>query len=209
MVWRFSARGMVPAERRAKYLDTLRIEADRLSHLVENVLAYARLERGKLSSRLEAIPPSAIVTRSRGRLADRAEQAGMQLTVEEGIAGDEPMVLADPTAVEQILFNLVDNASKYATNAADKTIRLRVRQADGAVLLEVSDGGPGIPFDQQRSLFRPFSKSAHQAAHSAPGVGLGLALSRRLARSMGGELTYQGTDGQGARFVLALPIAGR
>jgi signal transduction histidine kinase len=120
-------------------------------------------------------------------------------------AASDLRVLADPTAVEQILFNLVDNACKYAVDASDKSIYLRVGSSDSAVLFEVADHGPGVPADQQRKLFRPFSKSAQQAAHSAPGVGLGLALSRRLARSIGGELTYQATDGQGAVFLLSLP----
>jgi len=202
---------MVPAERRTRYLDTLRVEADRLAHLVENVLAYARLERGKPASRLEPTTPAAILDHSRGRLADRAEQSGMRLVVED-LDGDDvnnAQIHADPMSVEQILFNLVDNACKYAAEAMDKTIHFRVRFLRDAVAFEVADHGAGIPPDQQRRLFRPFSKSAQQAAHSAPGVGLGLALSRRLARRMGGDLCYEPADGDGARFVLTLPWRGK
>jgi signal transduction histidine kinase len=109
-------------------------------------------------------------------------------------------------AVEQILFNLVDNACKYAAEATDKTVQLRVDALHDSVAFQVADHGPGIAPDQQRRLFRPFSKSAQQAAHSAPGVGLGLALSRRLARRMGGDLRYEPTDTHGACFVLTLPV---
>ena len=69
------------------------------------------------------------------------------------------------------------------------------------------DHGPGLPPRAIRRLFRPFSKSAHDAAHSAPGVGLGLALSRRLARALGGDLRLDENGPHGACFVLTLPLA--
>lgn len=199
-------KGMVPAEKRTRYLDTLRLEADRLAHLVENVLSYARLERNGLASRSETTTPAAVFERSQGRLADRAEQCGMTLRLDEGDGG-QSAVRGDPGAIEQILFNLVDNACKYAARASDRTIDIRVRGDRRSVAFEVADRGPGVDRVQQRKLFRPFSKSAQQAAHSAPGVGLGLALSRRLARQMGGDLTYRSNDGEGATFTLHLPRA--
>ena len=110
-------------------------------------------------------------------------------------------------AVEQILFNLVDNACKYAVPRGGTAIRVEVGRADGGAglsFLRVRDDGPGVPPKEARRLFRPFHKSAHDAAHSAPGVGLGLALSRRLARSMGGDLRLDAGLG-GACFVLTVP----
>jgi signal transduction histidine kinase len=196
-------KGMVPEARRSRYLDTLRTEADRLAHLVENVLAYARLERSAPAARNEPTPPTAIVDRVRARLTERAEQAGMSLRIE--LPCDlQGTIDADPVAIEQILFNLVDNACKYASEASDRTIHLRVSADERNVSFAVRDHGPGIPDDQRRRLFRPFSKSARDAAYSAPGVGLGLALSRRLARRMGADLRWS-PDGQGATFVLSLP----
>ena len=97
-------------------------------------------------------------------------------------------VRVDLSVVDQILSNLVDNAIKYAGSAADRRIHLEVEPAGRWLALIVRDHGPGLPPGVIRTLFRPFSKSAHDAAHSAPGVGLGLALSRRLARALGGDL---------------------
>ncbi|MCX5677204.1 MAG: ATP-binding protein, partial [Planctomycetota bacterium] len=114
-------------------------------------------------------------------------------------------VRADPSAVEQILFNLVDNACKYAAGAADKRIHLVARAAGDRAALEVCDHGPGLSARDARRLFRPFSKSARDAAHSAPGVGLGLALSRRLAREMGGDLVLIPRPADGACFAVSLP----
>ena len=202
------AEGMVPsAQQRQKYLDTLRREADRLSHLVENVLQYARLERGSSGRRKESLSIGALLERIAPRLADRAEQAEMKLVLEIDDAACETTLTTDGGAVEQILFNLVDNACKYAVTAADKRIHVRLSLAPKRVLLRVCDHGPGVAPDARRKLFRPFSKSVHEAARTAPGVGLGLALSKRLARDLGGSLTLQpaGSDCSGAVFVLALP----
>ena len=203
------AEGMVPdQERQQEYLGTLRSEASRLSHLVENVLAYARLERGRTDGRLEDVALKQLLEPIRARLADRARQDGMEIVVE----GDEEVfstvIRANTSAVEQILLNLVDNAGKYAQAAADKRVHLALTRTDAVVEVRVRDHGPGISASAARRLFHSFSKSAHEAANSAPGVGLGLALSRRLARDMGGRLWLDKTVADGACFVLALPIVG-
>jgi signal transduction histidine kinase len=199
---------MVPDEaKRRRYLGTLRVEADRLTHLVENVLSYARIERKPMRSRLEPIAVTDLVGRSRQRLADRAAQAGMELVVEIPEAVGAASVRADPSAVEQILFNLVDNACKYAARAADRRIHLAADVGGRDVRLMVCDHGPGIETNEGRRLFRPFTKSARDAANSALGVGLGLALSRRLAREMGGNLTLDPGPRDGACFILCLPSA--
>ncbi|MEX2026720.1 MAG: HAMP domain-containing sensor histidine kinase [Pirellulaceae bacterium] len=203
------AEGMVPtAEQRQKYLDTLRREADRLAHLVENVLQYARLERGSPDRRKEEISLAALLDRIEPRLTDRAEQAEMKLVVEIDDAARETVVKTDGGAVEQILFNLVDNACKYAAAADDKRIHVRLAVEAKRVLVRVCDHGPGIEGPARRKLFRPFSKSVHEAAHTAPGVGLGLALSKRLASDLGGRLEIAPFGGEpcaGAVFVLTLP----
>ncbi|MEQ8791655.1 MAG: HAMP domain-containing sensor histidine kinase [Pirellulaceae bacterium] len=197
--------GMVPSgEKRQQYLETLRVEADRLSHLVENVLAYARLERGKPGRRRETIKLSTLLERVETRLVDRASQAEMEFVVEADETARDLVVNTDPGAVEQILFNLVDNACKYAAAAKDRRIHLVLECTPGAARIRVRDHGPGIAPQEANKLFRPFSKSVVEAANSAPGVGLGLALCRRLASALGGTLTLENSD-QGASFLLTLP----
>jgi signal transduction histidine kinase len=205
------AEGMVPDEaKRQQYLTTLRTEADRLSHLVENVLAYARLERGRARGQREAVGLSALLDRVVPRLRERVGRAGRELDV--AVCGDAAArsVLADPSVVEQVLLNLVDNACKYAASVADGRIHLEAAfgvPPSGGLVLRVRDHGPGVLPDDRRKLFRSFSKSARQAAHTAPGVGLGLALSRRLARDMGGDLRLDDRVTDGACFALELPLA--
>lgn len=205
------AEGMVGDEKkRQEYLKTLRSEAERLGHLVENVLAYARLERGRPRGRAEPVLLRDLLGRTRERLARRAEQAGMALVVEMGEGADTLAVRADPSAVEQILLNLVDNACKYASDSSDRRIHLEVVRSAGfspCLRILIRDHGPGLSAEARRRLFQPFSKSAREAAHSKPGVGLGLALSRRLARDMGGDLLLDESVPDGACFVLCLQPA--
>lgn len=204
--------GMVRDEGdRRKYLDTLRREAERLTHLVANVLAYARLERGRTGGRVETVSVQRLLEVATQRLTDRAAQCDLNLSVEAAPEVLNRCVKTDASAVEQILFNLVDNACKYAASSDDRSLTLTVTTKDagaehGAVYVRLTDHGPGISPEEERRIFQPFRKSAKDAAHSAPGVGLGLALSRRLARDMNGDLRYEPHAG-GACFVLTLPIA--
>lgn len=200
------AEGMVPdADQRQRYLQTLRIEADRLSHLVENVLQYARLERGRPGKRREPTTVGALLDHCQLRLIERAEQAEMKLLVEMDEAERDTSLATDAAAVEQILFNLVDNACKYAAANGDRRIHLKLQSEPRYVQFALRDHGPGISSAGRRKLFRPFSKSVHEAASSAPGVGLGLALSRRLAADLGGTLQLNSPGDGGAEFVLSLP----
>jgi signal transduction histidine kinase len=192
--------------RKQQYLTTLRAEANRLGHLVENVLAYSRIERGRADGRIQTIPIPELIDAVKERLGERAKQAGMELTIELPSNAQALAVKCDASAVEQILFNLVDNAGKYASSAKDKRIHLSAAANGSAALIRLADHGPGFSREECRKLFRPFSKSAREAANSAPGVGLGLALSRRLAREMKGDLKLEDCEG-GASFLLTLPLA--
>lgn len=199
------AEGMVPdPAARRRYLDTLRTEADRLAHLVDNVLQYARLERGRPGKARQVVSAASLAARMEERAGPRAREAGMELSVvlDDNLACRE--LTTDPAAVEQIVFNLIDNACKYAAHGEDKRLEMRFDEHRGRIRIQVRDYGPGIPPAGRRKLFAPFSKSVHEAAESAPGVGLGLALSRRLAEAIGGNLTCESTPGQGAVFTLEL-----
>jgi signal transduction histidine kinase len=198
------AGGLVPAAERESYLATLHAEAERLGHLVENVLAYSRLERRSQGARLETAEIGALLAGMAGRLRARAERDGFLVTIPERAKGT---VEADPAAVERILLNWVDNGCKYAAGAADRRLEIEVLPCPprGRFLaLRLRDHGPGIPRAVRRRLFCPFHKSAARAAASAPGVGLGLSLSRRLARSLGGDLRLAEAGEGGAVFELLL-----
>jgi signal transduction histidine kinase len=198
--------GMITdADSQRQYLKTLRSEADRLGHLVENVLSFARLERGRPTQGHEVVAPASLLDRVVPRLALRAQQAGMELLVSP--PNIQANVRVDISVVDQILSNLVDNAVKYAGNSADRRIHLDAAPAGNWLAVTIRDHGPGLDPAVIRRLFRPFSKSADDAANSAPGVGLGLALCRRLARALGGDLRLHENGSRGACFALTIPFA--
>jgi len=200
------ARGMISEDQRKDYLDTLNREANRLGHLVENVLAYSRVQSGRALHRQERIDLRNLVEREERRWNERVTQAAMKtsIEIEPGVALH---ALGDATAVEQVLFNLVDNACKYAHGSEDNRIHVSVQHSGKHIELRVKDHGPGIHAKSTSRLFEPFHRSSEEAASSAPGVGLGLALSRRLARQMGGDLKLETTK-DGATFVLKLLVNG-
>jgi signal transduction histidine kinase len=193
--------GAVKEEKRSDYLRVLSREADRLTHLVENVLAFSRIERGNARSQVRDVDADELLENMRERLEARLESAGLHLALDvpRGLR-----VRADQTAVDHILFNLIDNAAKYAASGDPPVVTITATRAGGSVCLRIRDHGPGIPAAEMRRIFRPFHKSAHEAAETKPGVGLGLALSRRLAKEQGGELSCLRGE-EGACFELRLP----
>jgi signal transduction histidine kinase len=195
------ASGMVGDEaKRRQYLDTLVAEADRLGHLIENVLAYSRLENRLAPRRAMAeMTIEQLIQNALPALRRRVDQAGLSLNV--NIANSTVVCRTDPVAVGQILINLVDNACKYGLTA----IELCALAAGEKLEIRVTDHGPGVAADRAGRLFSAFSKSK---TDSIPGIGLGLYVSRQLARDLGGDLQHS-PSGAGTTFVLALPSAAQ
>jgi signal transduction histidine kinase len=196
--------GAVKEEKRGEYFRTLHREAGRLSHLVENVLAFSGIEKGSARAAPATLPAGDLVRPMLERFSERLQEAGIKLSCDPADPAWQVMVKADRAAVEHVLFNLIDNAAKYAT--ATEEVAISAESDRDRLFILVRDHGPGIPPSERKRIFRAFHKSAAAAAESRPGVGLGLALSRRLARAGGGELELRDTR-DGSCFALALPLA--
>lgn len=188
-------------EARRQYLQTLVTEADRLGHLIENVMAYSRLENRLAPRVLESATVGNLVESALPMLRRRAQQAGLPLRVELDAAAESAACRTDPVAVQQILMNLMDNACKHGRSPVTLTARVLPDRAQ----IAVEDEGPGL-VPRGRHAFLAFNKSK---TDPVPGIGLGLYLSRQLARNFGGDLDFGGggPGGRGARFVLTLPRA--
>lgn len=194
--------GMIQSEEtKQSYLQTLQNEVQRIVHLVENVFAYARLEKGRRPRNFEKISLNDVMARSSIRLQKLAERAEMELVLEPSEAW-ETEIVGDSSMIEQILVNLVDNAGKYAQDADDRRIFVNAALQSDTLHISVEDRGDG--FAKLKSRQSPFSKSVQQAAESAPGIGLGLAISQRFASELGGKLLMENTE-RGARVTLVLP----
>ena len=196
--------GAVKEEKRGEYFRTLHREAGRLSHLVENVLAFSGIGKGSARAAPATLPAGDLVHPMLERFAERLQEAGMTLSCDPADPAWQVVVTADRAAVEHVLFNLIDNAAKYATGT--KEVEIAPEPGRDRLSILVRDHGPGIPPPERKRVFRAFHKSAAAAAESRPGVGLGLALSRRLARAGGGELELR-DRGVGTCFALCLPLA--
>ncbi|MBM4061992.1 MAG: HAMP domain-containing histidine kinase [Planctomycetes bacterium] len=208
------ADGVVQGETaQREYLTTLQRESDRLSRVVENVLAWSRLEEGRFASRRERVGVGAMVERLVPTLERRLGEAGLRLEVQVDAAAGGTVLVTDEDAVGQVLFNLVDNAAKYGRGGGEPRVELRVTAAAaglgskaGAVCFAVHDRGPGIPGPVRERIFAPFDRGAQpSSSNDVPGVGLGLALARGLARDLGGDLRLDAAVTDGACFVLELP----
>ncbi|MEK7951154.1 sensor histidine kinase [Luteolibacter soli] len=198
--------GAVKEEKRGDYFRTLQREASRLSHLVENVLAFSRIERGSARATPREVAVGRLVEPMLQRFGERLLDAGLSLQADLSAPAWQAIVKADVAATEHVLFNLIDNAAKYAAGSSPPEVHLEAAITGRYLELRVRDHGTGISANERRRVFRAFHKSAAAAAESRPGVGLGLSLSRRLARANGGDLQLADTEG-GACFILTLPLA--
>lgn len=199
------ANGVISEEaHRKSYLLTLQSEADRLSMLVENVLAYARLEEGRTRPARESLRITELVGRHLDALERRVQEGGGTLTVEQ-LAPEDSCVTTDAGAIGQILFNLVDNACKYGRDDAPARVQLITTIEGALAVLRVIDSGPGVPANVSARIFHAFDRGRVAPEDENRGIGLGLALCRGLARELGGDLTLERAE-HGACFRLQLPV---
>jgi PAS domain S-box-containing protein len=171
--------------------------------LINDVLAFARLEAGQIEMELRPLPACAVQAAVEPLVAPLAEAKEITLTLRE--CDRTLRVLGDEERIRQILLNLVGNAVKF-TSAGGRVSRSC--EADGEwVYMRVQDDGPGIPLEEQARIFDPFQQVGRRLNQPGEGVGLGLAISRDLARAMGGDLTVESAPGRGSSFTLRLPRA--
>jgi signal transduction histidine kinase len=200
------AEGTAAPEKRARLARVVRAEGARLAALVEDLLDFEALTQGRRRLESEPMDLGAAVREAVLPYETLAEREGVALAV-DAPAG-EVGVFADPHATSRILANLLSNAWRHGRPSRDGSPgRLRVRlvaEGDGSCV-EVADDGPGIPAGERDAVFDRFRRGS--GATSVRGTGLGLALSRELARAMGGSLRLAASDGETV-FVLRLPGGG-
>jgi len=185
-----------------EYLQTIVHESERLTRLLNNVLDFSKIERGRkeyrrISSDLGGIADAAVRT-----MRHPLEQQRITLNLE--IQEDLPEAHLDPDAVEQAILNLLSNAMKYS--GGSREIGLRVAREDGQAVIEVSDRGIGIPPEEQRKIFHQFYRVSSGNNEAIPGTGLGLTLVRHVAEGHGGRVTVESIPGQGSIFTIRLPL---
>jgi signal transduction histidine kinase len=181
-------------------LGLIREETSRLSRIVDNVLAFARIERGKATPAAAPCNLPQLLGELRENFAPLFERKSILCDYDNQAPAH---VVADRDALSQVLSNLLSNIEKYAGEGAKA--RITLLKQDGKLVIEVTDDGPGIPREARHRVFLPFERAGTRVDEGASGTGLGLAISRDLAERMGGRLDLLPSD-RGASFRLAIPL---
>jgi two-component system sensor histidine kinase KdpD len=182
-------------------LGSIADEAERMGRFVANLLDMTRLESGGVTKHVELTDLGELI----GSTLTRAAKVLIHHDVKLDIAADLPLMPLDAVLLEQVLFNLLDNAAKYAPEHTGITLRAWWDRAGRNVQLEVIDEGPGIPAALTEKIFEKFFR-VHAADRTRAGTGLGLAICRGFVEAIGGRITASNrVDRSGAVFTLSLP----
>jgi len=187
-------------EDRTAFAREIASEAQRLGRLVDNLLDLSRIEGGRLRPQKAWHDLSGLVEEVLDRL--KPITARHRVTVE--IPDDLPPLLLDYVEIAQVLSNLIENAAKYTPSGTE--IAIRGSRADGEVVVEVADRGPGLPPEALERVFERFYRLDGQGVQSG-GTGLGLAVAKGLVEAHGGRIRAENRPDGGARFVFTLPAA--
>jgi signal transduction histidine kinase len=196
--------GLVSSERkRDEYYHTITDESERLSRLIDNVLDFSRLEKGEYEVNARPGHVLRVVEESVAKLAPHAERQGFAL--ELSTDAELPEVRFDPDALTQVIFNLVDNALKYARTASRKEVMVDCRAMAPGVVVAVRDFGPGVPAKDLGRVFEAFYRREDELTRTTKGTGIGLALVDELVRSMGGSVEATNAAEGGLEVRVLLP----
>ncbi|MCC6748816.1 MAG: HAMP domain-containing histidine kinase [Deltaproteobacteria bacterium] len=199
-----SLRGASDPKASKEYAEIITRESDRLTALIDNVLDFARIERGKAAYQFSHGRLEPVVEQVVELCRYRAEQGGVRIATR--VAPDLPELLFDASALTLLLLNLLENALKYGAVRGGE-ILVSVERQERRVLLRVADQGPGIAKEEQRRIFERFYRGQDARGSSARGSGIGLSLVKHIVEAHHGRVRVESELGKGASFEVSLPIA--
>ena len=196
---------VMDAERQRSYLSIITAETARLTRLINNVLDFARIDRGEKKYQFQKCDLAQVVRETVQNYRPQLDANGFQ--VECDLPASSVWVNGDRDALAQVVMNLLSNAEKYSDHR--KEISINVRQEASPlpyVEVNVMDRGIGVPNGCEQKIFEQFFR-AHDSLNSGiQGSGLGLTLARQIARAHGGDVAYEAREGGGSSFCLRLPV---
>ena len=192
-------------EVRDQFLTMMSEQAERMNHLISDLLSLTRIENDEADLDLHPVDLEELVAQSVGRQSQTAERKSIALRIEPPAEPVQP--LGDEESLEHILDNLIDNAVKYTDAGGQVTIRWR-REGEGC-LLEVQDSGIGIPQQHLDRIFERFYRVDRARSREVGGTGLGLSIVKHLVQNQGGEIRVASQMGKGTTFSVRLLTGGR
>jgi signal transduction histidine kinase len=191
----------LPAAKRRTFYQAQARAAGRLTHLVESLLDFGRMEAGAHPYRKELLSAAPFVA----DVVRDFERDGVPggFSLEYSADTGAGAVTADREALARALRNLLENAVKYS--GTGRRVLIHVGECDGSVAISVRDDGLGIPADEQREVFDKFVRGSASRLHGIKGTGIGLAMVQHIVRAHGGRVTLQSAPGQGSTFTILLP----
>ena len=191
----------LPDADRFDLVATMVDQSERLNRFIANLLDMTKIEAGAMKPNLSLHYVGDLI----GAALNRAAKILIHHQVNIAVPADLPMVQLDPVLFEQVLFNLLDNAAKYAPE--NTPITIKAHAGPSLITLEISDRGPGIPPDDLERVFDTFYR-VRKGDHVQAGTGLGLSIARGFIEAMGGSIRAGNRhEGTGAAFTITLPIA--
>jgi signal transduction histidine kinase len=193
-------------EKADEYYRSMRQESERLSRLIENVLDFSRIQRGRKKYNFATGDINQCIAGVIEMMKPYAAQSGF--AIEADMAALPPTKF-DKDAVTQIVVNLLDNAIKYARETDEKTIYVRTHSDGQYTIIEVEDRGPGLPHKERKKVFEQFYRVAAESTREVPGTGLGLAIVKKFVEAHDGFVEILPAKPKGAIFRVGLPAAGK
>ena len=187
---------------REEFLRIVVSESERLSRLVNQVLDMAKIESGQAEWHNTDVDMRELVAGAVRATSElfRARGAAVELALPDAV----PRIRADPDRLTQVMLNLLSNAAKFVP-AEGGRVEVALRRDGDGLVVEVRDNGPGVPADEQASVFEKFRQGG-DAATRPPGTGLGLPISRQIVDHFGGRMWLESEPGKGACFAFRLPL---
>jgi len=188
--------------RKKEYYAVMLEQSERLSHLIDNILDFSKIEEGKKAFRFEKIDVSEQIDHVKSVFQNSISNEGFNVSL--SMPEMLPELVIDKEAIQQVIYNLLDNAYKYS--GSSKNIEIVVEHTGDWVKISVKDFGVGIQREDQLKIFDRFFRGGNELTRSVKGSGIGLTIVKKIIEAHRGTVSLESTLGKGSTFIIKLPL---